>query len=96
MVPCASLQALKKICWYIVLAPHSVEQQTLLHTIAGEKRLAELVQYHSLIKQFTTMEVWAPPTPQHLSCFVTNMKFSNIRQKQKLYKSLCSYSGPRT
>mmetsp|Transcript_23505 Transcript_23505/g.51377 ORF Transcript_23505/g.51377 Transcript_23505/m.51377 type:complete len:487 (-) Transcript_23505:546-2006(-) len=49
--------ALKKICWYIVLAPHGVEQQTLLHGVAGEKRLSELVQYHSLIKQFTTMEV---------------------------------------
>jgi type VI protein secretion system component VasK len=51
------LQVLKKICWYIVLAPNGVEQQTLLYTIAGEKKLGELVKYHSLIKQFTTTEV---------------------------------------
>jgi len=56
-VPAKWSEVLKKICWYIVLASNGVEQQTLLHTIAGEKKLGELVKYHSLIKQFTTTEV---------------------------------------
>lgn len=48
---------LKKICWYVVLAPKGVEQATLLATTAADKKLGDLPSYQELLKKFTGKEV---------------------------------------
>ncbi|KAK3286175.1 hypothetical protein CYMTET_6256 [Cymbomonas tetramitiformis] len=53
---------LTKIAWYVVLAKHGSEQSSMLHSVAAEKKLQELPAYHSLLKQFITMEVIRWPT----------------------------------
>jgi len=55
---------LKKICWYAVLAPHGVEQQTMLHAVFAEKKLTDVPAYHALLKLFTTLEVIRWPVLQ--------------------------------
>lgn len=48
---------LKKICWYVVLAPSSSDQITLLNLTANDKRLDQLPAYKDLLSAFTTKEV---------------------------------------
>ncbi len=48
---------LKRICWYVVLAPASSDQVTLLETTAADKKLLELPAYKELLQTFTTKEV---------------------------------------
>lgn len=48
---------LKKICWYVVLAPSSSDQITLLNLTAADKRLEQLPAYKELLSSFITQEV---------------------------------------
>ncbi|CAL8471167.1 g10709 [Coccomyxa elongata] len=48
---------LKRICWYVVLAPASSDQVTLLETTAADKKLLELPAYKELLQTFITKEV---------------------------------------
>lgn len=48
---------LKKISWFVVLAPSCSDQITLLNTTAADKRLAELPLYKDLLGSFLTKEV---------------------------------------
>jgi len=48
---------LKKICWYVVLASYGTEQQSMLHSVAGEKKLGDLPAFQCLVKLFTTNEL---------------------------------------
>eukprot|EP00887_Chlorella_sp_A99_P001021 scaffold14.g1021.t1 len=49
---------LRKVCWYVVLAPVDSHQASLLALAAGEKRLeAELPGYARLLRQFSGAEV---------------------------------------
>eukprot|EP00271_Cylindrocystis_brebissonii_P017682 TRINITY_DN468_c0_g1_i1.p1 TRINITY_DN468_c0_g1~~TRINITY_DN468_c0_g1_i1.p1 ORF type:complete len:475 (+),score=126.24 TRINITY_DN468_c0_g1_i1:309-1733(+) len=51
------MPVLRKICWYLLLAPHGSMQSSLLHATSQDKRLQELPKFQALLKQFTTMEV---------------------------------------
>ena len=51
------MQVLKKIAWFVVLAPSSSDQITLLNTTATDKKLAELPLYKDLLSSFLTKEV---------------------------------------
>lgn len=55
--PSLWMPVLKKICWYLVLAPHGSMQSSLLHSTSEDKRLQELPKFRALLKQFTTLEV---------------------------------------
>ncbi|PSC75238.1 26S proteasome non-ATPase regulatory subunit 12 [Micractinium conductrix] len=48
---------LKKVCWYVVLAPTDSHQVTLLETTAADKKLEELPAYAALLKKFSQKEV---------------------------------------
>lgn len=48
---------LKRICWYVVLAPASSDQVTLLATTAADKKLLELPTHKDLLQTFITKEV---------------------------------------
>ncbi|EIE19531.1 putative 26S proteasome regulatory subunit [Coccomyxa subellipsoidea C-169] len=48
---------LKRICWYVILAPASSDQVTLLATTAADKKLVELPAYKELLQSFITKEV---------------------------------------
>ena len=48
---------LKKICWYVVLAPADSDQVTLLNTTAADKKLVELPEYKDLLQTFIVKEV---------------------------------------
>ncbi|KAI3426883.1 hypothetical protein D9Q98_006829 [Chlorella vulgaris] len=50
-------QLLKKICWYVVLAPRDSDQITLLAATEAEKQLGELPLYAALLKKFSGKEV---------------------------------------
>ncbi|PWA76666.1 hypothetical protein CTI12_AA231320 [Artemisia annua] len=50
-------QVLRKICWYLVLAPHDPMQSSLLNSTLSDKNLSEIPQFRSLLKQVMTMEV---------------------------------------
>ncbi len=47
---------LKRICWYVILAPASSDQVTLLATTAADKKLVELPAYKELLQSFITKE----------------------------------------
>ena len=47
-----------------MLAPHGVEQQTMLHAVFAEKKLTDVPAYHALLKLFTTLEVIRWPVLQ--------------------------------
>ncbi len=56
-------QVLKKICWYVVLAPsHSTAESsesdhaTLMATTVADKHLAEIPAYKDLLQTFITNE----------------------------------------
>ncbi|GKB11648.1 26S proteasome non-ATPase regulatory subunit 12 homolog A, partial [Tanacetum coccineum] len=48
---------LRKICWYLVLAPHDPMQSSLLNSTLSDKNLSEIPHFRSLLKQVITMEV---------------------------------------
>lgn len=48
---------LRKICWYLVLAPHDPMQSSLLNSTLEDKNLSELPNFKLLLKQLVTMEV---------------------------------------
>ncbi|CAD6207675.1 unnamed protein product [Miscanthus lutarioriparius] len=51
------LQILRKICWYLVLAPHDPMQSSLLNATLEDKNLTEIPNFRLLLKQLVTMEV---------------------------------------
>eukprot|EP00897_Mesotaenium_endlicherianum_P008565 jgi/Mesen1/7737/ME000407S06971 len=55
------MPVLKKICWYIVLAPHDSMQSSLLNAAFLDKKLQDLPKYKQLLKRFITMEVVSWP-----------------------------------
>ncbi|CAJ1937925.1 unnamed protein product [Sphenostylis stenocarpa] len=48
---------LRKICWYLVLAPHDPMQSSLLNSTLEDKNLSEIPNFKLLLKQLVTMEV---------------------------------------
>ncbi|KAL4330306.1 hypothetical protein HN51_036991 [Arachis hypogaea] len=48
---------LRKICWYLVLAPHDPMQSSLLNSTLEDKNLSEIPSFKQLLKQLVTMEV---------------------------------------
>lgn len=52
-----SIHMLRKICWYLVLAPHDPMQSSLLNSTLEDKRLIDLPKFRALLKYFVTMEV---------------------------------------
>ncbi|GAV88711.1 PCI domain-containing protein [Cephalotus follicularis] len=48
---------LRKICWYLVLAPHDPMQSSLLNSILEDKNISEIPNFRLLLKQLVTMEV---------------------------------------
>ncbi|KAF1875575.1 hypothetical protein Lal_00006204 [Lupinus albus] len=55
-VACRGL-ILRKICWYLVLAPHDPMQSSLLNSTLEDKNLSEIPNFKLLLKQIVTMEV---------------------------------------
>ncbi|THU45401.1 hypothetical protein C4D60_Mb02t17550 [Musa balbisiana] len=55
------VKVLRKICWYLVLAPHDPMQSSLLNSTLEDKNLSELANFRFMLKQIVTMEVihWA-------------------------------------
>ncbi|KAG0455024.1 hypothetical protein HPP92_023919 [Vanilla planifolia] len=51
------IPVLRKICWYLVLAPHDPMQASLLNATLEDKNLSEIPQFRLLLKQLVTMEV---------------------------------------
>ncbi|GFQ02660.1 26S proteasome non-ATPase regulatory subunit 12 homolog a [Phtheirospermum japonicum] len=51
------IPVLRKICWYVVLAPHDPMQSSLLNSTLEDKNLSEISHFRSLLKQLVTMEV---------------------------------------
>ncbi|KAL3613485.1 26S proteasome non-ATPase regulatory subunit 12 A [Castilleja foliolosa] len=51
------IQVLRKICWFVVLAPHDPLQSSLLNATLEDKNLSEISHFRSLLKQLVTMEV---------------------------------------
>ncbi|KAJ7956942.1 26S proteasome non-ATPase regulatory subunit 12 [Quillaja saponaria] len=51
------IPVLRKICWYLVLAPHDPMQSSLLNSTLDDKNLTELSNFKLLLKQLVTMEV---------------------------------------
>eukprot|EP00245_Coleochaete_scutata_P009167 TRINITY_DN2962_c0_g2_i4.p1 TRINITY_DN2962_c0_g2~~TRINITY_DN2962_c0_g2_i4.p1 ORF type:complete len:508 (-),score=135.13 TRINITY_DN2962_c0_g2_i4:179-1621(-) len=56
---------LRKICWYLVLAPHDSMQSSLLHAAYEDKKLQDLPKFRALLKHFITMEVVRWPVLQN-------------------------------
>ncbi|KAH9604917.1 hypothetical protein KSS87_018642 [Heliosperma pusillum] len=48
---------LRKICWYLALAPHDPMQSSLLNSTLEDKNLSEIPMFKLLLKQLVTMEV---------------------------------------
>ncbi|WZZ91764.1 hypothetical protein YC2023_120343 [Brassica napus] len=48
---------LRKICWFLVLAPHDPMQSSLLNATLEDKNLSEIPDFKMLLKQVVTMEV---------------------------------------
>ncbi|KAK9111196.1 hypothetical protein Scep_018715 [Stephania cephalantha] len=55
--PAQWIPVLRKICWYIVLAPHDSMQSSLLNSTLEDKNFSELPEFRLLLKQLVTMEV---------------------------------------
>ncbi|KAL5555807.1 hypothetical protein UlMin_038043 [Ulmus minor] len=51
------MPVLRKICWYLILAPHDPMQSSLLNSTLEDKNLSELPNFRLLLKQLVTMEV---------------------------------------
>ena len=48
---------LKKICWYVVLAPSGPMQNSILHTVYADPKLSKLDVYMNLLKIFVRNEI---------------------------------------
>ncbi|XP_074280680.1 26S proteasome non-ATPase regulatory subunit 12 homolog A-like [Silene latifolia] len=48
---------LRKICWYLALAPHDPMQSSLLNSTLEDKNLSEIPKFKLLLKQLLTKEV---------------------------------------
>ncbi|KAL8478862.1 hypothetical protein ACS0TY_030662 [Phlomoides rotata] len=55
--PAQWIPVLRKICWYLVLAPHDPMQSSLLNSTLEDKNLFEIPHFRLLLKQLVTMEV---------------------------------------
>ncbi|KAK7269530.1 hypothetical protein RIF29_22261 [Crotalaria pallida] len=55
--PSEWIPILRKICWYLVLAPHDPMQSSLLNSTLEDKNLSEIPNFKLLLKQIVTMEV---------------------------------------
>ncbi|KAG0492779.1 hypothetical protein HPP92_006177 [Vanilla planifolia] len=55
--PSQWIPVLRKICWYLVLAPHDSMQSSLLSATLEDKNLSEIPLFRLLLKQLITMEV---------------------------------------
>ncbi|KAF9612229.1 hypothetical protein IFM89_038651 [Coptis chinensis] len=55
--PTKWVPVLRKICWYLVLAPHDPMQSSLLNSTLEDKNLSEIPNFGELLKQLVTMEV---------------------------------------
>ncbi|GMI88728.1 MARIPOSA, EMBRYO DEFECTIVE 2107, REGULATORY PARTICLE NON-ATPASE SUBUNIT 5A [Hibiscus trionum] len=51
------IPVLRKICWYLILAPHDPMQSSLLNSTLEDKNLSEIPKFKLLLKQLVTMEV---------------------------------------
>ncbi|KAF3505775.1 hypothetical protein F2Q69_00000386 [Brassica cretica] len=51
------IPVLRKICWFLVLAPHDPMQSSLLNATLEDKNLSEIPDFKMLLKQVVTMEV---------------------------------------
>ncbi|GJP36110.1 hypothetical protein CLOM_g20635 [Closterium sp. NIES-68] len=58
------IPVLKRICWYLVLAPHGSMQSSLLHSTFADSHLLDLPKFRALLKLFVTMEVVGWPQLQ--------------------------------
>lgn len=60
--PSQWIPVLRKICWYLVLAPYDPMQSSLLNATLEDKKLSEIPKFRALLKYFVTMEViqWVP------------------------------------
>ncbi|EEF29610.1 conserved hypothetical protein [Ricinus communis] len=55
--PAQWVLVLRKICWYLVLAPHDPMQSSLLNSTLEDKNLSEIPKFKLLLRQLVTMEV---------------------------------------
>ncbi|XVE62179.1 hypothetical protein DITRI_Ditri06bG0097700 [Diplodiscus trichospermus] len=55
--PSQWIPVLRKICWYLILAPHNPMQSSLLSSTLEDKNLSEIPKFRLLLKQLVTMEV---------------------------------------
>ncbi|MBA0726042.1 hypothetical protein Golax_001894, partial [Gossypium laxum] len=55
--PSQWIPVLRKICWYLILAPHDPMQSSLLNSTLEDKNLSEIPKFRLLLKQLVTMEV---------------------------------------
>ncbi|PPS01650.1 hypothetical protein GOBAR_AA19032 [Gossypium barbadense] len=55
--PSQWIPVLRKICWYLILAPHDPMQSSLLNSTLEDKNLSEIPKFKLLLKQLVTMEV---------------------------------------
>ncbi|XP_022742665.1 26S proteasome non-ATPase regulatory subunit 12 homolog A [Durio zibethinus] len=55
--PSQWIPVLRKICWYLILAPHDPMQSSLLNSTLEDKNLSEIPNFRLLLKQLVTMEV---------------------------------------
>uniref|UniRef100_A0A7N0TRH7 PCI domain-containing protein n=1 Tax=Kalanchoe fedtschenkoi TaxID=63787 RepID=A0A7N0TRH7_KALFE len=55
--PSKWIPILRKICWYLVLAPHGPMQSSLLNSTLEDKNLSEVPNFKLLLKHLVTMEV---------------------------------------
>ncbi|GMI94208.1 MARIPOSA, EMBRYO DEFECTIVE 2107, REGULATORY PARTICLE NON-ATPASE SUBUNIT 5A [Hibiscus trionum] len=55
--PSQWISVLRKICWYLILAPHDPMQSSLLNSTLEDKNLSEIPKFKLLLKQLVTMEV---------------------------------------
>ncbi|KAB2019033.1 hypothetical protein ES319_D08G271200v1 [Gossypium barbadense] len=55
--PSQWILVLRKICWYLILAPHDPMQSSLLNCTLEDKNLSEIPKFKLLLKQLVTMEV---------------------------------------
>ncbi|XP_028762441.1 26S proteasome non-ATPase regulatory subunit 12 homolog A [Neltuma alba] len=55
--PAQWIPILRKICWYLVLAPYDPMQSSLLNSTLEDKNLSEIPNFKLLLKQLVTMEV---------------------------------------
>ncbi|AET04630.2 putative proteasome component (PCI) domain-containing protein [Medicago truncatula] len=55
--PADFIPILRKICWCLVLAPHSPMQSSLLNSTLEDRNLSEIPNLQLLLKQLVTMEV---------------------------------------